>query len=440
MASDQRGAAIRLQLEGAPVRAYAGESVAAALHADGTKILARSLKYHRPRAFFCLEGHCGGCLMRIDGIPNVRACMQPCRDGLELSGQNSYPSPDLDVLGAIDRLFPRGMNHHTLMTGSPLLNLVANKVVRRLSGLGELPDRPAEHIPTAERDSPDVLVVGGGPAGLAAAAEAARAGARTVLIDEHGRLGGSLLCDPRNGLERAAAYERDAIHAGVSLRSSCTAIGYYAEDAVPGLAVATPAGLSLFTPRRFIYATGGYAVNRLFVNNDRPGVIAARAAGRLLVGHGIKPGERVCLVSDRGDAYADALERALDAVGCEVVRVIEPEERVLGVHGRSWVSGVDMVDEHGTTLQRDCDLVAVSAVPAPASEAARQHGCHVEFHPRAGGFRIRADESGQTNIDHVFACGDVCGHVGPDGAAEAGARTGRVAAESLSQKSSGARS
>jgi sarcosine oxidase subunit alpha len=420
------------------VRAYVGESVAAALHADGTRVLARSLKYHRPRAFFCLEGHCSGCLMRIDGVPNVRACMQPCRDGLELSGQNSYPSADLDVLGVVDWLFPKGMNHHTMMTGNPLLNLVANKVVRQLSGLGELPDRPAERIPAAVRESPDVLVIGGGPAGLNAAAEAARAGARTVLIDEQVRPGGALLCDPRNGLERAAAYERDATGAGVSIRASCTAIGFYAEDAIPCLAVATPAGLSLFTPRRFVYATGGHAVNRLFVNNDRPGVVAARAAGRLLVSHGIKPGERVCLLGEHDDPYADALEGALDAVGCDVLRVLEPDERVLGVHGRSWVSGVDTVDARGNKQHRECDLVAVSAAPAPASEAARQHGCQVEFHAQAGGFRIRTDSSGRTNIADVFACGDVCGQLGPDRAAASGARVGRAAAESLSEAPGGA--
>ena len=84
-----RGKAVSLRCEGEPVRAFAGESVAVALYAAGEGVLSRSLKYHRPRSFFCLEGHCGGCLMRIGGLPNQRACMEPCADGAQVAGQNA---------------------------------------------------------------------------------------------------------------------------------------------------------------------------------------------------------------------------------------------------------------------------------------------------------------------------------------------------------------
>lgn len=107
----RRETPVQLRLDGDPVRGYANESVAVGLYASGHRVLSRSIKYHRPRAFFCLEGHCGGCLMRIDGVPNQRACQQPCREGLRLEPQNAYPSADLDVLEAVDWLFPGGMNH-----------------------------------------------------------------------------------------------------------------------------------------------------------------------------------------------------------------------------------------------------------------------------------------------------------------------------------------
>src|SRR5206468_6339506 len=156
------------------VRAYADESVAAAVLASGARVLSRSLKYHRPRTFFCFEGHCSGCLVRLDGVPNLRACQAPCTQAAEIEGQNAFPSAEVDLLGAVDFLFSRGLDHHTLMTGSSVLNRLANKVVRQLSGLGKLPDRPAAELPAVAIRSVDVCVIGGGPAGLAAATATAR--------------------------------------------------------------------------------------------------------------------------------------------------------------------------------------------------------------------------------------------------------------------------
>ena len=348
---DQRGKPVRLLLEGKPVRGYDGETVAAALYASGHRVLSRSLKYHRPRAFFCLQGHCGACLMRIGGVPNLRACMEPCRDNLEIEAQNAYPSADLDVLEAVDWLFPKGMDHHRLMTGSRVLNAVVNKIVRQLSGLGQLPDRPPGEIPAVRDAAPEIVVIGGGPAGLAAATAAARAGADTLLVDEHAVFGGSMLADPRYGPEIGRQRAEAATRAGARLHGSSSVIAYYPEDSVPVLAVATPDGLLRVRARRYVYATGGYAVNRLFANNDRPGVVAARAVGRLLVSHRIQPAHRICLVGD--DEYARALEPALEAAGCEVFTVDDNAgasgagTTIRGVRGRTWVTGVVIADRNG---------------------------------------------------------------------------------------------
>src|SRR5689334_13842807 len=177
-------------------------------------VMSRSLKYHRPRSFFCLEGHCSGCLVRIDGVPNLRACQTPCHSGAEVQGQNAFPSAEVDLLGAVDFLFSRGMDHHTLMTGSSVLNRLANKVVRQLSGLGKLPDHAPPELPEVHRYDVDVCVIGGGPAGLAAAREIARAGRRVVLVDDQMRPGGSLRADPRTGRAAAEAAWRAGVDAG----------------------------------------------------------------------------------------------------------------------------------------------------------------------------------------------------------------------------------
>lgn len=414
-----RGNAIELRIGDTSVRAFAGESIAAAALASGTRVLSRSLKYHRPRTFFCLEGHCSGCLVRLGGVPNLRACLAPCAPGAQVEGQNAFPSAEVDLLGAVDFLFARGLDHHTLMTGSSVLNKLANKVVRQLSGLGKLPATPATELPAVAERAVDACVIGGGPAGLAAAIACARAGRTTLLVDDQLHPGGSLRADPRGGRAAAEARVHGALAAGVELLARSTAIGFYPEDGDGGvLAVAAPEQLYRVRARAWIWASGGYPANLPFADNDRPGVIAARAIGRLLVDHGIVAGDKIAIVEvPEVAAETEALATALVAAGADVARVALAD--VLGARGRSWVSALD------TTRGRvDCDIVAVAAIPAPASEGARQHGCKVVLDPAAGGFRIVVDAHGATTAPNVWACGDVAGYRGCARAAEDGARVG----------------
>lgn len=415
-----RGDPVEITLGGDKVRAYTGESLAAALFVGGHATLSRSLKYHRPRSFFCLDGHCGGCLTRIGGVPNLRSCLERCADGVAVQGQNAYPSPDLDVLGAVDLLFPKGMDHHSLMTGNRVMNAVAQKVVRQLSGLGKLPDAVAPIAPPAGERAVDVAVIGGGPAGLAAATAAARAGARTLLVDEQPALGGSLRVDPRFGVSAARHAVAEARAAGVELLAGWTALGAFREDAV---VIATDdRSLLRIAARAWVWAAGGYNVNVPVPDNDRPGVFAARAVGRLLCEHAILAGDRVCLVEDDGPSdYADALAGALCGAGAAVERLAARE--VTAIRGRGWVRAVV-----AGKRRIDCDAIAVAAIPSPASEGARQHGCAVELDAAAGGFAVVTDGDGRTSVDGVFACGDVCGYRGPAAAAAMGTRTGARAA------------
>lgn len=411
-----RGEAVEVRIAGSAVRAYGDESLAAATLACGGKILSRSLKYHRPRTFFCFEGHCSGCLVRIGGVPNLRACQAPCTAGAEVEGQNAFPSAEIDLLGAVDFLFSRGMDHHTLMTGSSVLNKLANKVVRQLSGLGKLPDAAATELPEVHRFDVDVCVIGGGPAGLAAATTTARGGRSTVLVDDQLRPGGSLRTDPRLGRQIAETRWGEAVQAGVTVLARSTAIGFFPEDDGGVLAVSAPERMYRIYARQWIWATGGYVVNLPFPDNDRPGVIAARAVGRLLVDHGILAGDKICIV-EGPDLERDvvALADALSAAGADVTRV--PLADVSGTRGRGWTSAVDT--KRG---KLDCDLVAVAATPAPASEGPRQQGCTVVLDEAAGGFRVVTNELGQTTAANVWACGDVTGYRGTVASAVDGTR------------------
>ncbi len=428
-----RGRPVRFQFEGEPIPAFEGEPLAVALHAAGIDTLARSPKYHRPRGLFCLDGHCASCLVRVDGRPNQRACRIAAREDLRCERQNAFPSADVDLLAAADWLFPDGMDHHTMMTGTRAGNALFLKLVREMGGSGTLPDGPAPHRLVPLDRAIDVCVVGGGPAGLAAARAAAEAapGARVVLYDDQPAPGGSWLAEP-GGTARAAEAAAAARAAGADLISSATAIAFYPEDGESGLlAVVARDRLTRVTARRTVYATGAYDQNLPFPDNDRPGVISARACGRLAFHWGVRPvaeGRRVLVLDGAPTAAPLARGLAEAGVDCEVVDLAR--ETVAGVRGARRLRGLDL--QAGESRRAVAgDLVAVAAVPAPASELPRQHGVPVTFDPARGGFAAAGGDDGATAVPGIFVCGDVTGYAGPAAAARAGARAGKAAAASL---------
>jgi sarcosine oxidase subunit alpha len=411
-----RGEAISIDLDGTLVRAYAGEPVAVALYAEGQRVLARSPKYHRPRGLFCGTGHCGSCLMRIDGRPNQRACMVPARADLRCERQNTFPDPDIDLLAAADWLFPGGMDHHRLMTGSRIGNELFVKLVRQMGGSGLVPAQPAPGMPAARDETVDLCVVGAGPAGLSAARVVARAhpGRSVTLLDDQPLPGGSLLAEP-HGAAEAAALVAGARDAGVRIESAATGIGVYEEGSGHVLAVSTATGLLRVRARRFLYATGAYDQNLPLPDNDRPGILPAREIGRLAFVWGVAPGRRVVLVPGEGPrlAYLDRLAAGLADRGQDVI-----------------FAAPSSVGDLRPRLDLRSDVIGVGALPAPASELARQHGARVVFDVARGGFCVVRAPEGRA-ADGVSVAGDVGGYVGPDAAAADGARVGAELAKEL---------
>jgi sarcosine oxidase subunit alpha len=412
-----------IAVDGRRIPARTGEPITSALLAAGHPLLSRSAKYHRPRGPFCLAGSCGTCLVRVDGEPDVRACETPCRQGLRVETQNAVPGARRDLLGAIDWLAPRGLDHHHLATWSRLANRVAVAAARRLAGLGRLPGAPPAPHPPAVEEAVDALVVGAGPAGLGAAEALARAGRRVLLAERSPRPGGRLRArldlpgdPPPSWAEDVAAAVRGA---GGEVALSAAVLGLWRDGGRPlaGL-LHGGARLRLLRPATVVLCTGTWAEPPVLEGNDVPGIFAGRALGAALAEDGAVPGERAAVMGPAPEA--EALAARLAAAGMEVQPLPGAAARALG---RSRLAG--LVLEGGGRV--DCDTLAVATPGIPASELARAAGASLALDPSSGHFRVAAGPSGEISPG-LFAAGEVTGPAGAAAAAEAGRRAAKAAA------------
>lgn len=352
-----------------------------------------------------MRAACDGCLARVDGAPNVMTCMVAAREGAEVVTQNRLGPRDADLLRMTDWFFPEGMNHHELFAGVPGVQAIMQSFARRVAGLGRLPQE-RERPRRATRRKADVVVVGGGPAGLAVASHAAAKGRAVEVIDDQLEPGGGLLALAPDDVASFAAIRAEiaqAMHDGrVRIRSSTVAGGVYGPD----LLVCGPEGAEVVEPRALVLASGAHDGVLAFEGNDVPGVMSARAAGRLLA-HGIAVGERVVVVVPDGGgpfgaSYARAVAADPDAKKKVAVEVLYGEP--LEVHGSSHVKGVVVRTGQGD-LELETDALLVDAPRSPAYELAEQAGAAIVHEPR--GFVVKA-ERGRIR-DGVWAAGELAG-------------------------------
>jgi sarcosine oxidase subunit alpha len=411
---DVLDAPVRLTHDGGELLARAGEPLLLSLLVGKGFVLSRSPKLHRPRGPYCLRGACEGCLVRVDGVPNLMACQTLAAEGQKVETQNVIGSRKLDVLEATDYLFPRGMDHHRLFAGVRGVSALVQAFARRVSGLGRLADH-AEPPREAKRLEIDVLVVGGGTAGLSAAAEL---GARGLLADDQLALGGALrVLDP----PRAEALVRRARASGCKLRPRTSVIGLYVEDrerALTALLVG-PEGAISVSARRVVLAPGSHDPVPLFENNDLPGVMSARAALSLLR-QGVLVGERVAVVGD-GRFAAHFVEASSELATSTLL----DSEMVLSAHGKPSVSSVKV--RAGSIERRlRVDAVIVDGPAPPAFELGVQAGGTTRFVPERG-YLLELDAERRV-APHVFAAGSAAGSSDSE---EDGKGAARVALASL---------
>lgn len=383
--------------QGRPIHALAGQSIAAALYAAGVRIFTRSFKYHRPRGLFCVSGECPNCLMEVDGRPNVRTCMEPAQPGQVVRSQNAWPTLNFDVLRIVDHLdwfLPVGFYYkrfHKPKWFWPLLE----PVIRRLAGLGRI---DVSRVPQAQTDlehhQVDVCVVGGGPAGLAAALAAADAQASVLLLERLPRPGGHLLYEPPGFVDREP-LDKVVSHPGVQVRCNTTVFGLYEGNL---LAAFQGDRLLKIRARQVIIATGARQRPLLFQNNDLPGIFLSRGILRLARLHGVQAGQRAVVVSDSADGLLHA--RALQSLGIEIAALVRscgpavaprsPDSSslptihgvVCAAHGRHRLKAISIAraDSPGKSPYRiDCDVLALASNLVPANELLHQGGMRFDY-------------------------------------------------------------
>jgi len=412
----RRGKKISFSFNGRRITAYEGETVAAALYAAGVRIFSRSFKYHRPRGLLCLNGHCAHCLMRVDGIPNVRVCREKVRAGMVVQSQNAWPSLKLDlsaVTGYLDFLFRPGFQYRYFKKNRPLYHLW-EKMLRRAAGIGKLPDmpdaQPARHV---RKDVP-IAVVGAGVAGLSAALAAAESGAEVLLIEREDVPGGRRLYDttrqtfaPTSQPEEACLAvrrlaESAANHTGIRTLTAATAFAWYDEGI---LAVSAPGELWEITAQRTVVCSGVYQTPMLFADNDLPGIFLSGGIRRLISRDFILPGKRAVVLTDNDAGSAAAAE--LVDLGLPVAAVVDIRDpaaieagkagrrlrrrriplyaghRIVKALGRRTLRGVKTAAvssnrSAGNGARRGriaCDVLCVASAPYPANELVFQRSC-----------------------------------------------------------------
>lgn len=395
-------ATVTIELDGDQLQAREGEPVACAVIASDELIFSRSPKYHRPRGPFCMTGACAQCLMRVDGVPNIPTCRTAVKPGMRLERQNAMPDVSLDLLRANDFVFRDWFNHHEFMAGWPIAEQVLLKIARELSGLGVLPEREAPAREPAVIEEHELVVVGAGAAGLAAARQLTARGVKHVLFERDSHVGGRLT----SGAEAGQPEPWNA-----PARLGAEVVGLFADDGKPFLAVVERERLHLVFYRRLLLAVGGHATLPTFPNNDLPGVMAGRAVSMMIRRYGVLPGKRVACVGELNEArsLAELVKGAGGealAIGAEIVRA----------HGLRKVNAVT-VNPGGKI---DCDVIATCAPPSPAFELARAGGAKVVWNPSSRCFVVETDARGQTANASLFVAGEMRGPMSSAAAAEQG--------------------
>ena len=345
-----RGRPLTFTFDGKSYSGFAGDSLASALLANGVTIFGRSFKYHRPRGLVSAGTEESNALVTLrEGArsePNTKATMVELYEGLVAKSQNRWPSLAFDVMAAnqlAGSLFSAGFYYKTFMGPTRKAWLLYEHVIRKAAGMGAGTFEPDPDRYEKMNAFCDVLVVGGGPAGLMAAIAAAKSGAKVVLAEEQAAFGGALVGErqPIDGQPAqdwvAAQIEALATQENVTLLPRTTVYGYFDDNTLAAVErvndhVAQPPDHCprqrhwAIHAKQVVLATGAIERPVVFDGNDTPGVMLADAARSYVTRYGVAPGKRVAVFTNNDGAYRSVA--ALKEAGVTVVAVIDARASV----------------------------------------------------------------------------------------------------------------
>ncbi|MBC7497658.1 MAG: (2Fe-2S)-binding protein, partial [Sphingomonadaceae bacterium] len=316
------------------MHAEPGDTLAAALLRNGVRLVGRSFKYHRPRGVMSAGVEEPNALVTVGTggrtEPNTRATDVFVYDGLVAVSQNRWPSLKFDVgavLGLAAPVFAAGFYYKTFF-GPPQRWMLYERFIRRAAGIGPAPTDADPDAFEHRAAFCDVLVVGSGPAGLAAAGAAAAAGERVLLVEQDAELGGTVLADGGD-LAPIAAAQAAITAANGRILTRTTASGLWDHGFVtlsqrvtePGQPGPLAQRYWQVRAKRIVLATGAIERPLTFAGNDRPGVMLARAVRTYIRRFGVLPGRRVVIATNNDDAYKTA--DAVAAAGGKVVAILD---------------------------------------------------------------------------------------------------------------------
>ena len=398
--SFKRGRKVRIFFEGNSIEAYEGETVAVALYASGHDVLRLSPKLGRPRSVFCMVGKCGSCMLLINGVPS-RSCITPVEEGM---------------------------------------------FIESLKGLPPLPRASSCASKDMEYVEPEALIIGAGPAGIAAAVVLAKQGVSVLLVDDQLRVGGQLIKQTHKffgskelfaglrGYQIAEEYEkRLRKYKSVEILTQTTALGVFKE----GVLLGGKDRAYLVRPKVVLIATGATENFLVFDNNDMPGVMGAGGAQTLMNVYGVKPGNEAVVVGAGNVGLIITYQLLQAGVGVKAVIEAAPQiggwvvhaakvrrygvpiitrHTIVGVEGTARVRSAIIAEVNerwepivGTEESIKCDTVLLSVGLSPNVDMARQFGAAVKYVPELGGLVALRTRYMETTVPGVFIAGDVAG-------------------------------
>ncbi len=364
-----RARKISFRFDGQYYKGHPGDTLASALLANGVRLMGRSFKYHRPRGVLTAGSEEPNALveLRTGGRqePNTRATTIELFDGLQAKSQNAWPSLKFDALAINDRFsyfLTAGFYYKTFMWPAAFWEKLYEPIIRRAAGLGSITTKADPDLYDKGFLHCDLLIIGAGPSGLAAALTAGRAGARVILADEDFRMGGRLnaetfqLGDVAGAQWAAQAVAELAGLPNVRLLPRTTIFGAFdhgiygaverVSDHLPSPEAGKPRQiLWRIYAQRALLCAGAIERPIAFANNDRPGIMTASALRTYVNRWAASPAETVAVFTNNDDGHRTAAD--LLAAGVKLAAVIDTRTDAPSLPGVEVLAGAQVTDSAG---------------------------------------------------------------------------------------------